>query len=79
MRARLAKQTKQLQEVLESAEAMERERDFYFSKLRQVEILCQAKENDDDGFVKKIVDILYAEDTSEGEEIASQKMASLQV
>jgi microtubule-associated protein, RP/EB family len=78
MRARLAKQTKQLQEVLESAEAMERERDFYFSKLRQVEILCQAKENDD-GFVKKIVDILYAEDTSEGEEIASQKMASLQV
>lgn len=41
-------------------EALEKERDFYFSKLRQVELQCQ--ENDVDGKIatSKVLDLLYA-------------------
>ncbi|KAA0190958.1 Microtubule-associated protein RP/EB family member [Fasciolopsis buskii] len=37
-----------------------RERDFYFNKLRDIEILCQ--ENQDSLMVKDVLDILYATD-----------------
>ncbi|KAJ6642888.1 Microtubule-associated protein RP/EB family member 1 [Pseudolycoriella hygida] len=42
-------------------EGLEKERDFYFSKLRDIEILCQeAEETGPHPLVQKIVDILYA-------------------
>merc|ERR1712142_1265924 len=51
----------QLENMRATTESVEKERDFYFSKLREIEILCQ--ENEDDGpFVQSILDILYATD-----------------
>ncbi|XP_017867363.1 PREDICTED: microtubule-associated protein RP/EB family member 1 isoform X10 [Drosophila arizonae] len=42
-------------------EGLEKERDFYFSKLRDIEILCQeADEAEPAQLVQKILDILYA-------------------
>uniref|UniRef100_A0A8C6SLN9 Microtubule-associated protein RP/EB family member 1 n=1 Tax=Neogobius melanostomus TaxID=47308 RepID=A0A8C6SLN9_9GOBI len=40
---------------------MEKERDFYFDKLRKIEVLCQEK-GEDDGTIRMIMDILYATD-----------------
>ncbi|KAF4072266.1 hypothetical protein AMELA_G00261180 [Ameiurus melas] len=39
---------------------LEKERDFYFSKLRNIELICQ--EGEADPILQKIVDILYATD-----------------
>ncbi|XP_017960102.1 microtubule-associated protein RP/EB family member 1 isoform X9 [Drosophila navojoa] len=42
-------------------EGLEKERDFYFSKLRDIEILCQEADEAEPGqLVQKILDILYA-------------------
>lgn len=42
-------------------EGLEKERDFYFSKLRDIEILCQeADESESSAIITKILDILYA-------------------
>ncbi|XP_026868560.1 microtubule-associated protein RP/EB family member 1a isoform X1 [Electrophorus electricus] len=46
---------------------LEKERDFYFGKLRNIELVCQEKEGEDDPTLKKILDILYA--TDEGFEV----------
>lgn len=41
---------------------MEKERDFYFGKLRNIELICQEKEGEGDSTLQRIVDILYATD-----------------
>ncbi|KAL4630651.1 microtubule-associated protein RP/EB family member 1-like [Arapaima gigas] len=41
---------------------MEKERDFYFGKLRNIELICQEKESENDPTLQRIVDILYATD-----------------
>jgi len=45
-------------------ESLEKERDFYFGKLRSIEVLCQEGEVTGNLDVKKVLDILYA--TEEG-------------
>ncbi|MCI4380870.1 hypothetical protein PGIGA_G00244950 [Pangasianodon gigas] len=50
---------------------LEKERDFYFSKLRNIELTCQEKEGEADPTLQKIVDILYATD-QEGFEIPEE-------
>lgn len=47
-------------------EELEKNRDFYFSKLRDIEVLCQEKEGDDAyaDLVAQIIEIMYA--TEEG-------------
>ncbi|KAF2746656.1 hypothetical protein M011DRAFT_459063 [Sporormia fimetaria CBS 119925] len=60
----------------ETVEGLERERDFYFSKLRDIELLIQqAMENDpelekEDGLLKQIQTILYS--TEDGFEIPAE-------
>jgi len=61
----------------ENVAGLERERDFYFSKLRDIELLLQQAveenpeiENEDDGLVKRIQAILYS--TEEGFEIPAE-------
>lgn len=51
---------KQLAALQLSVEGLEKERDFYFGKLRDIEVHCQEEGNADLAPVRKILDILYA-------------------
>lgn len=52
-------------EMLKSTiQDMEKERDFYFGKLRNIEVICQEKEGEEDPTLIRIMDILYATDVS---------------
>lgn len=51
----------QLMELKMSLEGLEKERDFYFGKLRDIEVMCQECDNDDPPtIVQKILEVLYA-------------------
>lgn len=52
--------TAQMNDMRINFEGLEKERDFYFSKLRDIEILCQDDEQSQSPFVQKILEILYA-------------------
>ncbi|KAG8542720.1 hypothetical protein GDO81_026206, partial [Engystomops pustulosus] len=54
----------QLMEIKLTVDGLEKERDFYFSKLRDIELICQEHESESAGVLSKIIDILYA--TEEG-------------
>ncbi|XP_012214471.1 microtubule-associated protein RP/EB family member 1 isoform X3 [Linepithema humile] len=54
--------TAQLVELKMSVEGLEKERDFYFGKLRDIEVMCQDCDNSGDPppIVQKILEVLYA-------------------
>ncbi|XP_033737640.1 microtubule-associated protein RP/EB family member 3-like isoform X2 [Pecten maximus] len=54
--------TQRIQDLQLTVEGLEKERDFYFGKLRDIEVLCQ--EHEDHEYIKGIMDILYQ--TEEG-------------
>lgn len=54
----------QLMDLKLTVDGLEKERDFYFGKLRDIELICQGHENDNNPILNKIMDILYA--TEEG-------------
>lgn len=54
----------ELNEIKATLDGLEKERDFYFGKLRDIEVLCQEYESENLPVVKKILEILYA--TAEG-------------
>lgn len=43
-----------------TVDGLEKERDFYFSKLRDIELICQEHESGSNPVLTKIIDILYA-------------------
>ncbi|KAJ0064139.1 hypothetical protein NL108_001018 [Boleophthalmus pectinirostris] len=51
----------QVSELKATIADMEKERDFYFNKLRSIEMLCQ-EQGEDDPTLRQIVEILYATD-----------------
>ncbi|CAA7031243.1 unnamed protein product [Microthlaspi erraticum] len=57
--------SKELTDLKLSLELLEKERDFYFSKLRDVEILCQTPDLEDVPIVGAVKKILYANDANE--------------
>ena len=50
----------QLMEMKLTLEGMEKERDFYFGKLRDIELLCQDITQEDNPIIQKILAKLYA-------------------
>ena len=50
----------QLMELKLTVDGLEKERDFYFSKLRDIELICQENESETNTTLSKIIDILYA-------------------
>ncbi|CAG12944.1 unnamed protein product [Tetraodon nigroviridis] len=52
--------SQQLSELKQSVEGLEKERDFYFRKLRHIELICWEQENDNQPVISRIVDVLYA-------------------
>ena len=59
-------------ELMETVQGLERERDFYFSKLRDIELLIQqameadpSLEEDENGILKQIQTILYSTEVSD--------------
>ena len=43
-----------------TVDGLEKERDFYFSKLRDIELICQENESESSPILSRIIDILYA-------------------
>lgn len=43
-----------------TVEGLEKERDFYFGKLRDIEVICQEHENANNPVLCRILDTLYA-------------------
>ncbi|XP_075249752.1 uncharacterized protein LOC142342337 [Convolutriloba macropyga] len=64
LKAQLDEANSQIEGTSAAIEGLERERDFYFSKLRDIEILTQEHEDSgqlpDENVLKRIRDILYA-------------------
>ena len=67
-----------------SIEGMEKERDFYFGKLRDIEVVVQEYSDTDDAFASKILDVLYATEVGknvlvnqDSKEISNFRMVSL--
>jgi len=62
-----------------NVDALEKERDFYFGKLRDIEILCQEQENNEgmsedmSTLIDTIKKIMYATDEAEGEDEAAEE------
>ena len=51
--------TMQVLDMKLTVEGLEKERDFYFGKLRDVEVMCQENEASGGELVRKVLDILY--------------------
>ncbi|XP_040210098.1 microtubule-associated protein RP/EB family member 2 isoform X3 [Rana temporaria] len=47
-------------------EGVEKERDFYFGKLREIELLCQEHGQEGEDLVQRLMDVLYSTDDHEG-------------
>ncbi|XP_058466383.1 microtubule-associated protein RP/EB family member 1 isoform X2 [Malaya genurostris] len=60
--------TNQVQDMRLHLEGLEKERDFYFSKLRDIEILCQEDEQNEtqNQLIQRILNILYATEVGDG-------------
>lgn len=71
----------QLEEQKLTVAGLEKERDFYFGKLRDIEVLAQEAEDEENPVMKAILDILYAtedgfvapEDAVDGEELEDEE------
>ena len=60
LQAENARMLGELSEIRATLDGLEKERDFYFGKLRDIEVHCQENENEQLDVVKKILEILYA-------------------
>ncbi|XP_059209897.1 microtubule-associated protein RP/EB family member 3a [Centropristis striata] len=58
--AEIMELNQQLMELKLTVDGLEKERDFYFSKLRDIELICQEHESENNPILSKIIDILYA-------------------
>ncbi len=59
-----------------TVDGLEKERDFYFSKLRDIELICQEHESENNPILSKIIDILYATEVFVHYQLQIQAMKS---
>lgn len=59
----------ELEELRAKVDNLEKEKDFYYSKLRDVELLCQTPKIQDIEIMKRVEAILYAATAEEGRQI----------
>lgn len=67
----------QITELKLSVDSLEKERDFYFAKLRDIEILCQSPEIENSPVVEAVQKILYATDNDASVVAEAQAILSL--
>lgn len=48
-----------------TVDGLEKERDFYFGKLRDIELICQEHESENNPVLAKVFDVLYATEVHE--------------
>ena len=60
MDAKVDELNTQIMEMKLTLEGMEKERDFYFGKLRDIEVLCQEVGEEESPIIQKILAKLYA-------------------
>ncbi|XP_068557729.1 microtubule-associated protein RP/EB family member 2 isoform X2 [Cebidichthys violaceus] len=70
LEAQVTHLTEQMNTLKSALEGVEKERDYYFSKLREVELLCQDQGEESAPFVDRLMEVLYASDEQEGAELA---------
>ncbi|XP_031656545.1 microtubule-associated protein RP/EB family member 3b isoform X5 [Oncorhynchus kisutch] len=58
--AEILELNQQMLDLKLTVDGLEKERDFYFSKLRDIELICQENETNTSPTLSKIMDILYA-------------------
>uniref|UniRef100_A0A4W5JAP3 Microtubule-associated protein, RP/EB family, member 3b n=1 Tax=Hucho hucho TaxID=62062 RepID=A0A4W5JAP3_9TELE len=58
--AEILELNQQMLDLKLTVDGLEKERDFYFSKLRDIELICQGSETNASPTLSKIMDILYA-------------------
>ncbi|XP_057791984.1 microtubule-associated protein RP/EB family member 1B-like isoform X2 [Salvia miltiorrhiza] len=68
--------TKEITDLKVSVDLLEKERDFYFAKLRDVEVLCQTPELENLPMAVAIKKILYAADENEDALAEAQEIVS---
>lgn len=56
----------QLMDLKLTVDGLEKERDFYFSKLRDIELICQEHENENSPIITGIISVLYATEVRAG-------------
>ncbi|CAF98467.1 unnamed protein product, partial [Tetraodon nigroviridis] len=66
LEAQVTQLTDQVNTLKSALEGVEKERDYYFSKLREVELLCQEQGEENAPFVDRLMEILYASDEQVG-------------
>jgi RP/EB family microtubule-associated protein len=69
MEAKVQALTEEVTELRLKVDTAERERDFYFDKLRDIEIMCQAPELANVPVLRIVEQVLYAADTEEAKRI----------
>ncbi|XP_016111867.1 microtubule-associated protein RP/EB family member 3b isoform X1 [Sinocyclocheilus rhinocerous] len=74
--AEIVELNQQLMALKLTVDGLEKERDFYFGKLRDIELICQENESDSNLVLGKILEVLYATEDGfvppEDEEIDEQ-------
>ncbi|NXF94989.1 MARE3 protein, partial [Eubucco bourcierii] len=58
--AQILELNQQLMDLKLTVDGLEKERDFYFSKLRDIELICQEHENENSPIITGIISVLYA-------------------
>ena len=68
-----------MNEMKATIDSLERERDFYYGKLRDIEVLCQTNDQNDEKnlITDKILEILYA--TEEGFAVPDDSPDDIQI